>query len=291
MAPFSGLAVHRPASAWFDANDTIGFETSFFGLDRRSNNQSVSSDGNGNPSIGLSFLNATPGSSGEFIQTLSAPGAFAGNIQVSSTLELWGIEVNGALNLFRSGGFELTALAGFRYFDLQENLYITSNSTDIATGNFLSLYDQFSTRNQFYGGQVGARLDWQANRWYLEATGKVALGVTHETVDIGGNTFTSPGGFSPGGFYAQPSNIGHYTATQFGVIPTVELKVGYQLNRAWRVFIGYDFMYWNQVVRPGNQLDRNVNLTQSALLGAGAPLPVRPPRRRSSIEATSGPRA
>jgi hypothetical protein len=36
------------------------------------------------------------------------------------------------------------------------------------------------------------------------------------------------------------------------------------------VFAGYDFMYMNSVVRPGNQVDRNINLTQSSVLGYGA---------------------
>ena len=38
----------------------------------------------------------------------------------------------------------------------------------------------------------------------------------------------------------------------------------------WRAFVGYDFMYWSQVVRPGNQVDRNINLSQSAVFGSGA---------------------
>jgi hypothetical protein len=36
-----------------------------------------------------------------------------------------------------------------------------------------------------------------------------------------------------------------------------------------RAFVGYDFLYWNQVVRPGNQVDRNINLSQSAVFGSG----------------------
>ena len=35
-------------------------------------------------------------------------------------------------------------------------------------------------------------------------------------------------------------------------------------------FIGYDFMYWSQVVRPGSQVDRNINLSQSSVFGSGA---------------------
>jgi hypothetical protein len=255
--------------AWFDQYNNYGFETSFFSLERRSNTQSVASDENGNPALGLSYASATPGERGEFIQSLSVPGAFAGNIRVSSNLELWGAEVNGAICLLRTGGLEFTSLAGFRYADLREHLNITGLSSDVGTGDFIALHDQFSTRNQFYGGQLGGRLSWSADHLSLDATAKVALGGTQQVVDIQGNSFVSSSGFVPGGFYAQPSNIGRFCASQFGVIPSLELRFNYQPFRMWRLFVGYDFMYWSQVVRPGNQLDRNINVTQSAVLGNG----------------------
>ncbi len=255
--------------AWFDEHNNYGFETIFFSLERRHNNQGVFSDGNGNPSIGLSYASATPGQTGEFIQPLSTAGTFAGNVLVSSTLTMWGAEINGVICAVRVGGLELTGLAGFRYVHLNENLYISSASSDIASGDFIVLNDQFSTHNDFYGGQIGARVNWHGQRWSLDATGKLALGGTQQAVNIQGDSFSSASGAFPGGFYAQPSNIGHYSAAQFGIIPSLELKLSYEFTPAWRLFIGYDFMYWNQVVRPGNQLDRNVNLTQSALLGNG----------------------
>ena len=66
----------------------------------------------------------------------------------------------------------------------------------------------------------------------------------------------------------------------------MELKLTYQLSRAWRLYLGYDFMYWNQVVRPGSQIDRNVNLTQSPLLspgGTGGPASPGPMFNRSDF--------
>src|SRR5262249_29826934 len=138
--------------------------------------------------------------------------------------------------------------------------------------------DQFGTRNQFYGGQVGGRLSWQSDRFSIDAAGKIALGATHQVVNIqgGSSQFALPGGFAPtpgvflGGIYAQPTNIGRRTVNDFTVLPSLELKLGYQITQGIRAFIGYDFLYWNQVVRPGNQIDRNLNPTQSVLFGNGA---------------------
>jgi hypothetical protein len=256
--------------AWFDNNNIWGFETSFFGLERLSRHQGLTDDGNGNPSLGFSFLNATPGSGGgEFIQYLSQPGNFTGSMVVTSDLTLWGAEVNGLLCVARTKNWELNLLGGFRYVDLEESLNITGYSFDLNGPDYFTTSDRFSTRNQFYGGQFGATFIWNMTRWLsLDTTAKVALGATHQSVDIAGYT-NSSGTVTPGGFYAQPSNIGNFTANQFGVIPSVEMKVRYRFWRGWSAFIGYDFMYWNQVVRPGNQIDRNINLSQNAFFGSG----------------------
>jgi hypothetical protein len=32
---------------------------------------------------------------------------------------------------------------------------------------------------------------------------------------------------------------------------------------------GYDFLYWSRVARPGEQIDRSLNLTQSPVFGTG----------------------
>jgi hypothetical protein len=39
-----------------------------------------------------------------------------------------------------------------------------------------------------------------------------------------------------------------------------------------RVFTGYNCMYWSRVVRPGNQIDTTVNLTQVPIHPSFGPL-------------------
>ncbi len=186
------------------------------------------------------------------------------------------METNGAFSLLHAGDFEIVGLAGIRYLNLHENLNIGTLSSDILTtpNTVLSQSDLFSTRNQFYGGQVGGRINWQSDRFGLDLTGKLAIGATHQSVDIQGvSTQTGPGGVNgtfPGGFFTQNSNMGHTTANQFGFIPSVEMKFSVFITSYLRAFVGYDFLYWSQVVRPGSQVDRNINLTQSAVFGTGA---------------------
>src|SRR5262249_25059503 len=147
-----------------------------------------------------------------------------------STLRLWGAEVNGIVPLLRNFDLECTLLAGFRYADLRETLQIYNRTTDLTFGNVTRLNDSFDTRNQFYGGQIGSRLAVQRYRCALDITGKVALGSTHQVVDVQGaitqagpNPLVPPGlGTFPGGLFAQSSNIGRRDANQFTVLPSLE---------------------------------------------------------------------
>jgi hypothetical protein len=260
---------------WLDPCNTIGLETNSFYLQRRTRSFQASSDDTGDPTLAFPFINQTPGAVGDTLMPITSPGQFAGTVLVSSSLQLWGAELNGAFTFARNNNVEWIGLLGFRYVDLRENLSINTVSADIATNpsTVLVQSDSFSTRNQFYGGQLGTRLSWQDTWLGFDVTGKLALGPSHQVVDIQGvSSQTGPGGINgtfPGGFFVQGTNIGRFTANQLTVIPAVELKVNFTITPHLRAFVGYDFMYWNQVVRPGSQVDRNINLSQSAVFGSG----------------------
>jgi len=260
--------------AWLDTDQTVGVEGSGFLLERRSNQFVAGSDAAGNPPLYFPAFNVV--TQGERGLAISDPlRLFSGDVFVTSTIELWGAELNGVFNVRRRPGLELNLLAGFRYADLKENLSIHNTTNDLVFINTTVANDQFDTRNQFYGGQLGGRVSWQRERLTLDMTTKVALGATHQVVNVQGNISQSgpgavvPGTF-PGGIYAQPTNMGRRSANQFTVLPAVEFKAAYQVTPRVRTFVGYDFMYWNQVVRPGNQIDRNVNQSQSPIFGGGA---------------------
>jgi hypothetical protein len=112
----------------------------------------------------------------------------------------------------------------------------------------------------------------------------VALGGTRQEVDIaGGQVRTPPGGPSQallGGLLAVNSNIGQRSRNEFSVVPEVGLNVGYQVTDHIRAFVGYNFLYWSNVVRPGDQIDRVVDVNRvPAFLPAGVTAPpVFPPR-------------
>jgi hypothetical protein len=268
---YSGMSL--TLGGWLDEEDWLGAEGSGFILERRTKRFVAASDAAGNPPLYFPIFSESANAE-RGIPIADPLRGFSGDVIINSTLQLWGAEINGILNLYRNSCLEFSLLTGFRYADLRESLEIYNTTSDLIFNNVTGLTDWFHTINQFYGGQLGSRLSFQLNRFSLDLTGKVALGATHQVVDtqgditqFGPNPLVPPGlGTFPGGLFTQSSNLGKRSADQFAVLPSLELKVGYAPTPRARLFAGYDFLYWSQVVRPGNQISHSVNLTQNAVL-------------------------
>lgn len=196
-----------------------------------------------------------------------------------------------------AGGSEqryIDFLVGLRWYQLSERLRINEDLVVDAgdatppdatnDGTQILVMDQFDTENNFIGGELG--YDWGISRyrWSANLLTKVALGNTRQKVAISGFTQTIPPDVDPapaaeeGGLLTQSSNIGQYERDRFSMIPEVNFTLGYQLTQNLKFRIGYTVMYWTNVVRPGDQIDREINST--LLPGTDPedvePIPLRP---------------
>jgi hypothetical protein len=295
----SGVRV--TVGGWLSADNAVGLEWSGFLLPQVSKQYRFISDPNGNPVLGFRYLDTPASGNGpeDIFQASIGPGnanavgPFSGSLAVVSHLRLWGTEVNGVVGL-ADGPMRLQGLVGFRYLDLAEDLSFQLQSTALNDsmvffqGNAfpspaaVMTTDFFRTRNQFYGGQVGARGEYTMGNFIVSGTGKVALGGTHETIEVRGTStlFPNPGPTMsvPVGQFAGPSNIGRRSHDDFAVVPEVELKLGYQLTNHMRATIGYNFLYISRVVRPGSQVDLVVNDSVNPVNGAFGVAPIDPSR-------------
>ncbi|HEX5271160.1 MAG TPA: BBP7 family outer membrane beta-barrel protein, partial [Gemmataceae bacterium] len=268
---FSGGRV--TVGGWLGRDERFGAEVSGFLLETRALSFQASSAGGDAPLVSVPFNATVPFTFNPAGETSLNAGGAPNTVGVSSTSRLWGAEANDLFRLIDRPRWQLTLLFGFRYLDLDERLGLNDTFSDAAGGGVLSVIDTFHTRNQFYGGQLGLRAGLRFGRLSVDVTGKCALGVDYEFSDINGSTVTTHGAFGfptgvvPGGLFAEASNVGRHTDTPFTVVPEARLQVGYDLTRHLRAVIGYDFLYVSDVLRPGAQVDRNVNPTQSVLFG------------------------
>jgi hypothetical protein len=268
---------------WLDDHAMIGLEGGYFFLASRRVTQAVNSNGQPDaPILAIPFFDADALVESTF--PLASPAAVAGGAVLSLTSHLQGAEMNGAVRVTRDGAWDVKVLAGFRFVELRESLGFTTTSMGIEepdqggnNGLILNTHDQFNTRNQFYGCQVGVQTEYRLGNLFVNASGKVAVGDMDQRVTVTGlavtNFFNTPPGCPftgvptpvlPGtGVFAQPSNQGKTTRHEMAVVPDVGVNVGYQVTRNIRAFVGYDFLYLSNVLRPGNQIDRFINTSQT----------------------------
>jgi hypothetical protein len=269
---------------WFDGEQCCGLESSTFFLAERSVRFGASSPGL--PILARPFFDVSAGQ--EASELVAFPGLLAGNVAVVSSSRLWGTELNLRSNWWRGCCWRFDSLLGFRYVGLDESLKVMENltlpaSASLPLGGGIGVSDSFGTHNNFWGGQLGAELELRQARWFLDLLGKVALGNTHEVVNINGNTTFfvpgSPPSVQSGGLLALPTNIGHFSRDRFAVVPEVGVKLGYQATERLRLFVAYSFLYISDVARPGHQIDRVVNVSQlptqfgpGSLVGSPSPI-------------------
>src|SRR5205807_1838370 len=145
-------------------------------------------------------------------------------------------------------------------------------------GNQLRVTDSFTTHNNFYGGQVGIKVkSFQVfDVCTLEGSMRIALGNNSEDVAVSGSQlrFFANGttAASSGGLLALPSNIGSHHLNKFAQVPEAELKLIYPVGNHLRLSLGFSALYWNNLVRASNQIDRAIDITQipNNPLAAGA---------------------
>ncbi|OWK43477.1 BBP7 family outer membrane beta-barrel protein [Fimbriiglobus ruber] len=209
---------------------------------------------------------------------IAAPGAYNGAIEQNAGMQVWGFETNPFIRLAQGGPVTFDLITGFRFFQETESLNLYSASTLLPGGvtafdglglssGSVSTHDLISTRNQFYGGQVGGRMSYATGRWFLDLTGKIAIGGVREVVNVNGSTTLTNGPLvaptsTAGGFYGSGNYLGQMTQNKFGVLPELNLQLGFQVTSWMNVFAGYQLMYLNHVARPGDQLNANIAVSQ-----------------------------
>ena len=241
---------------------TAGFGVTYFFLGTRVRRELFGND----PSRTLGRPVIDPATGGEDVIAVSRPGGPQGSVGVATSTRSLGWEVNGLLNLVNGPQARINAVVGYRYLQVNEGLAVTQLA--VTPGGTVSVADQFDTRSRFHGAQVGLSADVVHGGLFVELTGKIALGQSAGIVAVRGLT-AGPGGTLPVGVLAQPTNSGHFTTSSLAFLPEGTLRVGFRFENRSRVYVGYNLLYLSDAVRPGEQVDRGIDLAGLTHLAGG----------------------
>lgn len=269
---------------WIDPCKTVAVEANYFGLESLAVFDAL--DSPGDPFLGRPLYDITPGSEGQAVEGIANVGILAGNVDVRSRSSLQGVEVLLRRSLLRQCGRSVDVLVGWRLGKLDEELAVHDFKTllvampPLAQGTTIEEYDRFATCNVFQGAELGLAGQLEYCQWSCELVAKLALGSTHSRVAIEGGTATVvpvAGGapdshFRRTGLLALDTNSGIHEDDQFAVMPELGITLGRQLTPRLRATVGYTFIYWSSVVRPGDVVDTTLNLSQLEDTGLVGPV-------------------
>ena len=266
---------------WFSPCRETGLNVTYLFLGSKAATFDQTSDGS--VILARPFFDASS-SAGQDSSIIAYPGQQSGELAISDANELNSVEVLFRRAMIQQCGRQMDFVVGYRYGSFNENLSIIGSTTyispvgNVPVGTVSVASDLFDARNEFNGAELGFVSNVHYCRWSLELLTKLALGDTHSQVRISGSTVVTEPGVAPvtsdGGLLARPTNSGYFEQDRFSVIPELGLTLGYDITERLKATVGYSFIFWSGVMRPGDQIDTNVNTTQfppTRLTGFPAP--------------------
>ena len=184
--------------------------------------------------------------------------------------QAWGAESNYVVNtdrlffktIYGAGGFQMRPLFGFRYLKIAEDMNITGDFEELNTTPAVPLFTttiESSTNNKLYVPQAGIRMEFVHPWFTISAEPKVGFGVNHYKGSVLTDQFLGP---------TDPTHLTQISQTRFS--PTFEFGVNarFHLNQWFTFNVGYNFLWANQIARPGTIVYYNSSTVSNVSLQA-----------------------
>lgn len=246
---------------WMEEHQCWGIGNRFFGLGQDSTKFHI--DSLDNPVLAIPFFDFDLDANNALL--VAYPGLSTGEIDVDANSSVIGNDVYARFLLCRDCDSRLDFITGYHYSRINEDLRIASSQTvteaggNIPLGTVTDVLDQFDVRNAFHGAILGLMHEYDCCCWTWTALARMSIGSMHERVTIDGSTRIAVPGEDPsvtaGGLFTGEENIGEFSRSEFTAVTEIGLTLAYKWGPCTRLSVGYSFIYWNDVLRAGDQID------------------------------------
>jgi hypothetical protein len=264
---FNGI--RATVGQWLDEDGELGVEFTGFVFGREGTATFFSA----NPVISVPLLGVNGAGA---VYDFNLPGQFSGVYGIRTASKMFGGEANLLHRWYSDGCVSFDTLLGYRHVQLKEQIELLGRSTatgGIATFNGAALpagvtvftTDTFRVRNEFHGAQIGGRLEVRRDMFTLTLASKGGAGVNLQTLRTNGLTTATGNGASRtafGGVRVLPTNFGRDTNTDFSMLSESQVEFGFQVTKNLSLRVGYNLLFWSDVVRPGNVISPVTSFTQ-----------------------------
>ena len=252
---------------WLNPSATYGIFGRYYEVDDREH--SFRSDSSQIGALGIPFFNFDADAEDAIAIVVNEEQSGLMTVDIDGGFRAWEILFR---RLAQTGcNYRMDWVYGYRNTRLYESLDVRATTeflTDIRQtqeGTIITFNDEFDVKNQFHGFDFGVTGHSREGCWSLDFLLKVALGAIEQEVTIDGRAVN----FGPlpdrdrtvlvGGLFSQETNIGKHDTTEFGVIPELNLNLGYAITPHIDFTVGYTFIYINSVLRAGTAIDRVID--------------------------------
>lgn len=256
---------------WLDGCRAFGVEWSASFLPKQS--KSYANNGMGADVLARPFYDTLLVT--ENSRLLASLGQFSGSFNSEFTTFYWNADFGSVMRVYEASDWSLEHLIGFRYFNIEDTLRMTDQSTALpggvlfyrgapvlTPGASVSVMDYYSMINRWYGGTAGLRINYNPGRFSASFQFRMGVGANLQSLSSDGTTTLTAGGtsqVSAPGLSTAAFSPGNYTSTQLSLAPEINLRLGYHITQRIAVTAGYQYLYMSNVARLGDQVSRNIN--------------------------------
>ncbi len=248
---------------WLDPSECLGVGNRFYGLGR--DDMRFQTDSFDNPVLAIPFIDVDT----EEALLLAYPGLATGSVDVRGSSEVLGNDLYARFLICRDCDSRLDFVTGWSFSRINDDLRIRGNTTvtevggNIPIGTETEVFDRFDTRNEFHGVILGLMHEYECRCWSWQTMARMSIGNMNQRVIIDGQTSIGVPGDDPevtaGGLFTNPdTNIGEFSRNEFTAVTEVGLNLAYHVGPCTKLTVGYSFLYWSDVLRPGDHIDRTI---------------------------------
>jgi hypothetical protein len=251
--------VRLELGGWLNADHTVALETVYLSLGHSTADYDATSGGI--PLLARPYFNTATGANSAIL--IAYPGQSSADFQTHVDSDFQSFEFLWRRMLASSDVGRLDLLFGYRYQQLDEQLSVNDDFTATGTGGRATVgttsatHDEFDTRDDFNGLELGVASQVHYNRWSLDNSLKLAVGDVYSVAAIGGSRVIDVPGSATvtdnHGFLALP-NLGIYRRDNLSIVPEISTSLGWQITSSLKMKLGYTFSYWTNVARPGEEI-------------------------------------
>ncbi len=263
------LGFRITVGTWFGPDQCYGGIVRYWNAGDRT--EAYAFDSTTNPILARPFLNTTVlNSPTPDAQLIAFPGDSTGNILVTATSQVDGVDLMVRRLLYRDQYTRLDWLTGYQYVAIDEGLQISSHTlvtnNQQLQGATIDVTDQFNTENRFHGGMYGLLNTRRIGRLKVETMFRMGLGNLTRKVRIQGSTTTASGGSSttePQGLLARATNSQPFEDDTFVIVPEVGINLAWRLRPGLDFTVAYNYMLIPKIAQASRQLDKDLAVNLS----------------------------